>query len=159
MAITVITSISMLCLLTMPVIVRRVHPFEMFLAWGWMLFIQSNYMWLFGLNASLFALPELMRAVVAHALAVQIIVPALLLQFIRYGTDAQSGRAIHPVLLAVAATAELVGFEQLEVLLGIIDLKAKWHIGYSIGAWGAFTLSTYGVWRAVRKLARKEVGV
>ncbi|TYP75626.1 hypothetical protein [Paenibacillus methanolicus] len=157
MEITVITGISMLCLLTLPVIVQRVHPFEAFLVWGWVLFMHSNYMWLIGMNGELFALPKLMRAVVAHALAVQIIFPAIALHCIRYGTDASSGRANHPLLLAVAAVALLAGFEQLEVLLGVVDLKAKWHWGYSLGYWCVFALSAYGVWRVSRRLARKEV--
>ncbi|MFB9326912.1 hypothetical protein ACFFSY_13375 [Paenibacillus aurantiacus] len=159
MAITVITGISMLCLLTIPVIVRRVHPFEAFLVWGWVLFMHSNYMWLIGMNGELFALPKLMRAVVSHALAVQTIMPAIVLLGIRYGTDAASGRAKHPPLLAAALVALLAGFEQLEVLLGIVDLKAKWRFGYSLGYWCVFVLSAYGVWRGVRRLARKEVGL
>ncbi|MFC4100452.1 hypothetical protein [Paenibacillus xanthanilyticus] len=159
MEITVITGISMLLLVTLPVIMQRVHPFEGFLVWGWILFLHSNYMWLLGLNGELFALPKLMLAVVAHALAVQIIFPVIVLLCIRYGTDAASGRAKHPLLLAAVTLALLAGFEQLEVLLGVIDLKAKWHFGYSLGYWCVFALSTYGVWRGARRLARKEVGL
>ena len=157
MAVVVFWSISILIALAFSVTRRKIHLFEGIVIWCILVQIQNNFMGMFSINFHLMELSMDKWTFLAYDSIRSIIIPLAMIFFLEQCTSASSVE--RKAVWWVSAILCFTGLEYCAELLGVLTHSKKWRLWWSISFYTALVSITYGAFKLLRHIARREVKI